>query len=106
MAHMYQDNQLFGDRQEWIQDFIQLFWCLGLNGVGGGVWCLLRPPCHVLKRMEPDSIHLLGTNPKLVGGKEGDGREKVILRWPEEGKEMGREGVLLVRLPWGGRRGP
>lgn len=47
MAHMYQDNQLFGDRQEWIQDFIQLFWCLGLNGVRGSVASAQATLSHV-----------------------------------------------------------
>lgn len=77
---------------------------------GTGGECLLRPSCHPFKRLEPDSIHLLGWSPGLVGGREGDRGEKaVIFRWPQEGKGrglkrvegMGREGLLLVRLPWG-----
>lgn len=87
---------------------------LVLEAGGGGV-CLLRPSCHQFKRMEPNSIHLPGGSPGLTGGREGDGGEKVVIsRWPEEGKRgvlkradgMGREGVLLVRLPWGRQRGP
>lgn len=81
-------------------------------GTSGRVLCLLSPSCpQKFKRMEPDSIHILGGSPGLVVGRGGDGGEKAVtLRWPKEGRGESKreEGVsgCCWSGPLGRQRGP
>lgn len=76
-------------------------------GTSGRVLCLLSPSCpQKFKRMEPDSIHILGGSPGLVVGRGGDGGEKAVtLRWPKEGRGESKREEGVSGCCWSGPPG-